>query len=283
MPDHLDRYASMDEYIDDKKNIYRAQDIGCVTIAGNDNWGKCFLSETKGRPLIYADSERSLGENQSGGWIGSDGRGFARFYGWNDANDETAELVPESLKNPGNHNKMNMLCASLAAYSLGVKPDVIKSAAASFSGIEHRLERFHEAFGMCFYNDSAATIPQAAAACIEALSPLILVTGGTDKNLDFSPLSNAVKKAVTFGSLRSVILLAGTGSEKLRRLLAETGVPYHGPFDNLDEAVNCAIGMAREGDNIALSPGCASFGMFLNEFDRGRKWKEAIMKMTNEK
>ena len=283
MPDHLDRYASMAEYIDDKKNIYRAQDKNCVTVAGDDEWGKCFLSETKGRPLVCADNNQLSGENQSGGWIDANGRGFARLCSRNGFNDEEAELVPDRLKIPGYHHKLNMLCASLAAYSLGVKPRIIKDAVSTFNGIEHRLELFHEANGIRFYNDSAATIPEAAAACIEALSPLILVTGGTDKNLDFSPFIKAVKKAAAQRSLRSVILLAGTGSEKLRGLLAETGIPYHGPYDNLDEAVRCAVNEAQEGDNIALSPGCASFGMFLNEFDRGRKWKEAVQKITNVK
>jgi UDP-N-acetylmuramoylalanine--D-glutamate ligase len=132
-----------------------------------------------------------------------------------------------------------------------------------------------------FYNDSAATIPEAAAACIEALTEpvsgqggLILVTGGTDKNLDFTPLANASKKAKT------VILLAGTGSEKLAELLNNAGINYFGPYDELDAAVRCAVSKASCGDKVALSPGCASFGMFLNEFDRGKKWKEAVLQFT---
>ena len=276
MPDHLDRYASMDEYVDDKKNIYRGQDESCFTIAMNDEWGRIFLSETKGRPLVYTASEQSLGENQYGGWIDkTSGRGCARCF-----NNETVELVPERLNVPGDHHKLNMLAASLAAYAAGVKPETIMSALSAYNGIEHRLEFFHEAGGARFYNDSAATIPQAAAACIGALSPLVLVTGGTDKNLDFSPLVNAAKEAAALRKLRAIILLAGTGSDKLRRLLAEAGVSFHGPFDNLDKAVICAVSSAQSGDNIALSPGCASFGMFLNEFDRGKKWKESVKKLV---
>ena len=295
MSDHLDRYASMNEYINDKRNIYRGQDSSCVTIAGDDEWGKSFLSQTKGRPLVC--SLNPLGEKTSGGWINPDGRGYARFYGFGGAESkdgEIIELVPENLLTPGFHQRQNMLSAALAAYSLGVSAQAIRSALESFPGIEHRLELFHtikrKNMTFQFYNDSAATIPEAAAACIQALSQkgtaeavgcLILVTGGTDKNLDFSPLAKEAGKAA------EIILLAGTGSEKLALLLAENNISYNGPFDNLDEAVSCAVKKAENHKSAggicctALSPGCASFGMFLNEFDRGRKWKEAVLRMTD--
>jgi UDP-N-acetylmuramoylalanine--D-glutamate ligase len=282
MHDHLDRYASMEDYIDDKKNIYRAQDSNCVTVAGDDDWGKSFLAETKARPLIRSckrDLSSALGEVESGGCIDSSGRGIARLRGWEGVTEEITELVPQKALTPGDHQKINMLSAALAVFALGVKADTIRTALSTFPGIEHRLEFFHEALGIRYYNDSAATIPEAAAACVEALTDpslthggLILVTGGTDKNLDFSPLARAVKKAKT------VILLEGTGSEKLIPLLREAGVSYKGPFDDLDKAVHCAADIASDTDIVALSPGCASFGMFLNEFDRGRKWKEAVIR-----
>ena len=282
MPDHLDRYASMEEYVDDKRNIYRGQDSNCVTVAGDDGWGKSFRAETRGRPLVYSRSP--LGEGQSGGWIDNGGLGVARLWDWPGCTGEIAELVPSRLLTPGDHQKLNLLAAALGAYGLGVEAEKIREALAVFPGIEHRLELFHEAKGTCFYNDSAATIPEAAAACIEALSPqgpLVLVTGGTDKNLDFSPLAQTAAKA------SSIILLAGSGSEKLMRLLGENGIKYSGPFDDLEKAVHCALEKAASLKNsadgsaiVALSPGCASFGMFLNEFDRGRKWKDAVLRMT---
>ncbi|MCL2441899.1 MAG: UDP-N-acetylmuramoyl-L-alanine--D-glutamate ligase [Treponema sp.] len=277
MHDHLDRYNSMDEYIDDKRNIYRGQDENCITVIGNDDWGKSFHAETKGRSLIWSDSP--LNEGQSGGWIdNSSGCGFARLYNWNfPETDKITELVPQFLLTPGKHQRLNMLAAALAAYGLGLEAQVIRGALYEFPGIEHRLEFFHEFQAVRFYNDSAATIPEAAAACIEALTeqaPLVIVTGGTDKNLDFSPLASAAKKA------KAVILLKGSGSEKLVVLLNQAGIEYSGPFDDLDKAVLSAISKAASGDNVVLSPGCASFGMFLNEFDRGNKWKNSVLKHT---
>jgi len=280
MPDHLDRYASMEEYINDKRNIYRGQDSSCVTIAGDCSWGKSFLSETKARPLVYSLSP--LEKKQSGGWLENE-KGYAQIFNWEGIAEDTAELVPQKLLVKGSHQKQNLLAAALAAYANGEKAENIRNALADFRGIEHRLELFHEAGGLFFYNDSAATIPQAAAACIEALkpdAPLVLVTGGTDKNLDFSPLAQAIK------GVQAIILLAGTGSEKLISLLTQAGIKYFGPFDNLEKAVLCAIEEAENIKNkangcvsIALSPGCASFGMFLNEFDRGKKWKEAVLRL----
>jgi UDP-N-acetylmuramoylalanine--D-glutamate ligase len=164
-------------------------------------------------------------------------------------------------------------------YGLGVKAEKIRSALETFQGIEHRLEFFYEADGVRFYNDSAATIPEAAAVCVKTLasqSPLVLVTGGTDKNLDFTPLVKAACEA------KFIILLAGTGSEKLAFLLEKDGISYNGPFDDLDKAVRCVkektarVKNSRSVCCVALSPGCSSFGMFLNEFDRGNKWKDAV-------
>jgi UDP-N-acetylmuramoylalanine--D-glutamate ligase len=284
MPDHLDRYGTMEAYVSDKRIIYQAQTQSDITVAGDDNWGRGFLAESKARPLIYSNSP--LPQNVSGGWIDADsGKGFARLCNWDLQNaiesrpldNEIVEIVPEKLIVVGGHQKQNLLAAGLALYGLGMKPEHIRKGLGSFPGVEHRLELFLEAGGIAFYNDSAATIPEAAAAAVEALGAdgrLILVTGGTDKNLDFSPLAKVAGKA------KAVILLAGTGSDKLRELFRGAGIGCLGPFDVLENAAKKALELAVPGDRIALSPGCASFGMFLNEFDRGRKWKEAIKKTS---
>jgi UDP-N-acetylmuramoylalanine--D-glutamate ligase len=280
MPDHLDRYGSMEAYVADKRVIYQGQDSDDFTVAGDDDWGRSFLAESRAAPLVYSDAP--LPKGIAGGWIeGPDGPGLARLHG----GEKLIELVPAQLLVPGRHQKQNLLAAGLALLGLGLPPDTIREGLGSFPGIEHRLERFHEAGGVTFYNDSAATIPEAAAAALEALGDthgkgrLILVTGGTDKNLDFSPLVNAIRMRQT-ANLLAVILLAGTGSDKLRALLAGAGIAPLGPFDQLDAAVAAVLETAAPGDRVLLSPGCASFGMFLNEFDRGHKWKEAVMRLT---
>lgn len=274
MPDHLDRYASMEEYVDDKKHIFRGQDAGGITIAYDDAWGRSFLNETKARALACSNIPPPAGK--SGGWLA--GGAFARLYGFPGIPEEKIELFPRDIPAPGECQKMNALFAALAAFASGIKEEKIRDALSDFRGIEHRMELFLEKDGTRFYNDSAATIPQAAAACVEALSPLgdlILVTGGTDKNLDFTPLARAAAKA------KDVILLEGSGSEKLMSLLKDAGVSFSGPFNDLDKAAALAIAKAAKGGVVALSPGCASFGMFLNEFDRGRRWKETVSRYVD--
>jgi UDP-N-acetylmuramoylalanine--D-glutamate ligase len=265
MPDHLDRYGTMEAYVADKRVICQGQDRGDLTVAADDPWGQSFLAETPGRGMVYA--ETPLPDGVAGGWVeGSAGPGLTRAAG-----GETVELVPAQLLVPGYHQKKNLLAAALSLLDLGLPPEFIRESLGSFPGIEHRLEFFHEWRGIRFYNDSAATIPEAAAAALEAFDqPVTLVTGGTDKNLDFGVLAAAAPRA------KAIILLAGTGSDKLRVLLDKAGVPYQGPWDSMDGALRSALSAASAGDVVVLSPGCASFGMFLNEFDRGRKWKEAV-------
>ncbi|MDR2484291.1 MAG: UDP-N-acetylmuramoyl-L-alanine--D-glutamate ligase [Treponema sp.] len=270
LPDHLDRYGTMDAYIADKRVIYQGQDQQDVTIASDDAWGHSFFAESRGRPLVYAD--KPLPAGTSGGWLtGPEGPGFARLL-----QCETVEAVPAKLRIPGYHQKKNLLAAALALLDLGFPPNLVRDSLGRFSGIAHRLELFHEAGDIRFYNDTAATIPEAAAAAVEAFeTPPVLVTGGTDKNLDFSPLANAAAKA------KALILLAGTGSDKLKTLFDHRGLSYRGPFDTVEAAVIASLERADKGDAVVLSPGCASFGMFLNEFDRGRKWKEAVVRLAH--
>jgi UDP-N-acetylmuramoylalanine--D-glutamate ligase len=270
LPDHLDRYGTMEAYIADKRVIYQGQDETDCTVAGCDNWGRSFLAETHGRPLVYADAPLV---DVDGGWLSSsNGPGLTRC-----ADGDIFEIVPTMTMVPGRHQKQNLLAAGLALFDLGLEPGLIREALGDFPGVEHRLELFHEANGVRFYNDSAATIPEAAAAALEALigdGPITLVTGGTDKNLDFSPLVWAAKWA------GAVVLLEGSGSEKLRGLFDAAGIAYRGPFDSLDRAASAALEAAVTGGCVVLSPGCASFGMFLNEFDRGLKWKETIRRLA---
>lgn len=211
MPDHLDRYGAMEAYVADKRIIYQGQDGGDLTVAADDSWGQSFLAETPGRPMVYA--EAPLPEGIAGGWVdGPAGAGLAQFSG------EIVELVPAKLLVPGYHQKKNLLAAALALLDLGLSAGFIRESLGSFPGIEHRLEFFYENRGVRFYNDTAATIPEAAAAAVGAFEqPVVLVTGGTDKNLDFGPLVTAAAKA------RAIILLAGTGSGKLTGLLAGAG------------------------------------------------------------
>jgi UDP-N-acetylmuramoylalanine--D-glutamate ligase len=281
MNDHQDRYASMESYVADKRLIYRNQDDSCATAAWDDVWGRSFLVETPGRPLLC--SERPLPESRAGGWItGPKEAGYARSWEKDGStitvSGNPRRVVPEKVFVPGYHQKKNLLGAAVVLLDLGLDSDLIASSLGSFPGMEHRLEFFHEARGVRYYNDSAATVPEAAAAAINSFDGrVVLVTGGTDKNLDFSPLVKAAREARD--RLSPIVLLAGSGSEKLCPLLEAAGLECRGPFNDPDTAARIAVLQTIPGDVVILSPGCASFEMFLNEFDRGEKWKEAVIRL----
>jgi UDP-N-acetylmuramoylalanine--D-glutamate ligase len=268
LPDHQNWYDSMESYTADKRVIGHAQDEEDALIAFNDQWGKSFFAESRGRALAYWD--RSLPGGLAGAWFAdSNSPGLARLS----ADGEVLEVLPARLRVPGAHQRLNLLSCALALLDLGMESEKIREALGSYGGIEHRLEFFHETGGIRFVNDTAATIPEAAAAAVQALAgegPLILIAGGADKSLDFGPLVPAAAKTKT------VILLEGSATAKLKSLLDGAGIACRGPFDSLDAALKTALEYAATGDIIALSPGCASFGMFSNEFDRGRQWKECV-------
>ncbi|MCX7787482.1 MAG: UDP-N-acetylmuramoyl-L-alanine--D-glutamate ligase [Spirochaetes bacterium] len=263
LPDHQDRYPNMETYVRDKEIIYRSQTKEDATLLHYDDpYGKRFFSTTPGTP--YAVSSAPLPEGLWGAYL-DEGKGFAVLPGTRE------EVVPEKVTILGKHQKKNLLYAGLALRLLGVPAEIIRTRLADFPGVEHRLEYCGEIDGIRFYNDSAATIPEATVCGIESFdTPLRLITGGTDKNLDFRPLIPSIRKT------KGIYLLAGTGSDKLKVLLEEAGIRYNGPYPSLEMAVWDAFEQANPSETILFSPGCTSFGMFLNEFDRGRKYKEIV-------
>jgi UDP-N-acetylmuramoylalanine--D-glutamate ligase len=269
LPDHLDKYPGMDEYVADKTAIFQEQGPAQHAIFNlDDPWQQGFPTQTRARPFFY--SAHALPGGKGGAWL-EDFGGKSRL-----GPGAAEENILGRTRIPGEHNRMNLLCAGLALRLFGITAEVVREALAEFPGVEHRLELFQEWEGIRFFNDSAATIPHATVQALKALQdPIVLITGGTDKNIDFSPLAETARIP------RAIVLLAGTGTEKIRAVLDAQGARYEGPFGNLREAVDVGIDRARDartdrGVSLLFSPGCTSFGMFLNEFDRGRKFKETV-------
>ena len=267
MPDHQNWYGAMEPYVADKKIIYRNQDHSDYTICNyDDEWGAVFAEETAGRVFWY--STKPLPQPRLGAWIESDGSVRIRLEAGKDQ-----LLLPSRIAVPGMTLKQNVMAASLALALYGVPVADIPGCMQNYHGIPHRLEFFYETEQFKFYNDSAATIPEAAAAAVNAFdSPIILITGGTDKKLDFNDLAPELKKA------KALFLLAGTGTDKLLPLLRTQQTPFFGTFDNLSvllQALKHEISSAKQ-EMVVFSPGATSFGMFKNEFDRGKRFKEAV-------
>ena len=301
MPDHQNWYGSMERYVADKKIIYRNQDKTDYTICNyDDDWGKTFAQETAGQVFWY--SAHPLPPHLFGAWIASDGSARIRLTPGDDR-----PLLPPRIAVPGAALKQNVMAASLALALYGADLQKIPPVMQNYGGIPHRLEFFYETEQFKFYNDSAATIPEAAAAAVNAFEkPVILITGGTDKKLDFTALAPELKKA------KALFLLAGTGTDKLIPLLQAQHTPYFGPFTDLPtllEALRreCEPALQKNGitpqtdtvlqsaestpqsnntvpqnshtttqEIVVFSPGATSFGMFKNEFDRGLRFKETV-------
>jgi UDP-N-acetylmuramoylalanine--D-glutamate ligase len=273
LPDHLDKYAGMDDYVADKKVIFQEQEPRQSAVFNRDDpWQRQFPRETPARSFFFSSGE--LPADLDGAWLAGS-QGFARL-----AKGEPAEQILGDAILRGSHNRMNLLCAGLMLRLYGVGPQAVREGLARFAGVEHRMELFRTWKGINFFNDSAATIPHATAAALRALDgPIVLITGGTDKNIDFSPLRDVLEVP------RAIVLLAGTGTDKIRGLLRERSIAADGPFDNLAAALEKALERARaldsrEGVSVLFSPGCTSFGMFLNEFDRGKKFKAMVEELT---
>ena len=245
MPDHLDRYASYAEYARSKGRILRWQ-----------------------RPEDYAvlngasPPVRPLGDEAAGRVVWFD-------PAWEPDGWHAAYLY-------GAHNRANVAAATAAARVLGIPDAVIDRAVADFPGVPHRLETIREFEGVRYINDTAATMPEAMLAALDAMDrPTVLIAGGSDKGLDFGGVRAAVQGP---GSVvAAVALLAGTATPKVAAACGEKVIGQPG---DLAAVLATARQVAEPGSVVLLSPGCASFGMFASEFDRGDRFRELVQALT---
>lgn len=263
MSDHQNWYCGMESYVADKKLIYADMDSSsCLLCNADDGWGPIFARETNARVHWYGGSAPEPGAN--GAWLCEDGTGIMRHNGVEHT------ILSANLAVKGTHMRQNLLNAAQALILFGAESNAVRKALETFPGIEHRLEFFHEEGGVRYYNDSAATIPEAVAAALQSFESPILLTGGTDKELDFAPLAERAHLA------KRIYLLSGSGTDKLVPLLEGRGITYSGPYSTLEAMVKAVKEDALDGDSVLFSPGATSFGMFKNEFDRGTKFRNLV-------
>ncbi len=173
----------------------------------------------------------------------------------------------------GVHNIENAMAAAALALVSGSPADAVRKALRDFMGLEHRLEFVDEIDGVSFINDSKGTNAGAVVKSLESFENLILIMGGRDKAGDFTILRDLVKDRV------KLLILLGEAKEKIKGSLGD--VTETVSVNNLKDAVEASMSKASKGDTVLLSPGCASFDMFLDFEDRGRKFKEAVKEVKN--
>ena len=195
---------------------------------------------------------------------------------------EKTTLAPALIaivdQNLGHHYRSSVGLAAGVAQHFGVSNANIKKILSAFKGLEARQEEIARIRGVRMINDTTATTPDAAIVAIQRFRAstgsghmLILIAGGSDKKLDFKNMARAIKKSVD-----RLVFLPGAGTEKLKRELP--GIKY-AEARSMREAVEISWRDAKRGDCIVLSPGAASFGLFLNEFDRGAEFARAVKKL----
>jgi UDP-N-acetylmuramoylalanine--D-glutamate ligase len=274
MRDHQDYYHSMEAYRRDKELLFELQDEhGWKIIDPDEEFAHHFLERGPGRVFPVG------GARPGGADLG--GRMRALLDGARgilvDEAGERHDVFPEELPVPGEHNRRNLLFAAATAYLVGAQPDAVASGLANFGGVRHRMEVVRTVGTCRFVNDSAATVPEAALAAVRSFdAPVYLIAGGTDKNLEF-PLFRDIAEAA------KCYLLSGSATDRIIDVLAAAGLPFEGPFQSLQEAVRAAARQAAREKGpavVLLSPGCASFGMFRNEFDRGDQFRAVVTDIT---
>ena len=266
-PDHLDRYDhKMENYVKAKFKITRnLRPEDCFIFDSDDKITIEHLSKIvlQAKMLPFTQERKNL---EQGAWL-EDDKFVVRYE------DNDTDVYLKELALGGKHNIYNSMAAALAAKATGIKDEVIRNSLKSFSPIEHRLEPVLSVADVMYINDSKATNVDSAWYALESQTrPVVWLVGGKDKGNDYSILEDLVREKV------KGIVCMGLDNSKI-----------HAAFDSItsnivdtasaDEAVKAASRMAEAGDVVLLSPCCASFDLFENYEDRGRKFKEAVRRL----
>jgi len=246
LEDHLNRYASMSDYVDSKKSIFKYQNKKDNLVLNEDD-------------LIVKNFAKEA---------------FSKVYFYS-VKKILKTIKIKDFKLLGEHNLSNLSATITVAKLLKVSTASINKSIKSFKGVPSRQEFIKEVHGVKYFNDTTATMPEAVIAAINAFSSkfinskLILICGGQNKGLDFLELTKIIRERV--GDL---VLLPGTASDKIEEGLSGYNRIYK--VSSMQEAVLTAKKTAKKGDIVVLSPGATSFNLFKNEFDRGEQFIKAV-------
>ncbi|MGD0282003.1 MAG: UDP-N-acetylmuramoyl-L-alanine--D-glutamate ligase [Dissulfurispiraceae bacterium] len=265
--DHLDRYASMQGYIDAKCRIFLNQDQDdfivlnaddAATMEIEDRIERQFSSGRGPSKFYFSRKQATAGAYYNNGVIYFELPGFPSF-----------SLHTSAIRIKGVHNIENAMAASVMAILSGCGCDAVADALAEFPGLEHRLEFVREIDGIRFINDSKGTNVGAVIKSLESFDgPVILIAGGRDKDGNFSELRPFIRDKV------KALVLIGEARDKIRKAIGDsTEIIME---DGLGDAVAKAMELALPGDIVLLSPACASFDMFRDFEHRGRQFKEIV-------
>jgi UDP-N-acetylmuramoylalanine--D-glutamate ligase len=264
--DHLNRYNGLSDYAQAKELIFKFQQRDNLLVLNFDNaLTKSMAARVRSKLLWFALNK--LPADKNGCYL----EGNKIIFRQQGKKEEILKI--EEIKIPGQHNLANILAAVAIAKAYGISTRIIRQVVMNFKGIESRLELIREVRGVKYYNDTTATTPDATIAALNSFKQkVVLLAGGTDKGLVFQQLAKALKEKT-----KALILFEGTATVKLAKELKNNH--YQAPIfyvKSMPEAFKRAKSILEKGDIFLLSPAAASFGLFVNEFDRGDKFNKQI-------
>lgn len=258
-PDHLDRYANLEEYGHAKAALLTAQQPGDVAVLNRDDlwvWEQRRL--TRAAAISFGREPVEFGTFIDGDTL---------IY-WGP--EPVSHRFPlQAVRLQGAHNRENMMAATTAAAIWGIPDAAIQRALEQTPGLPHRLELVREHAGVRFFDDSKGTNVGAMEKSVASFDHgVILLAGGYDKGGDFAVLKPLLRQHVKH------LVLFGAAGPQIRAQLRDT-VPSS-LVPDLAAAVREAGGCAAAGDTVLLSPGCASFDEFTDYAARGRRFRQLV-------
>lgn len=267
--EHLDHYNSYFDYQMAKFNIanWQNQDNTLIYTPNNEQIGN-LLKRYPPKSTLFAIGELS----PSGNGVLFENNDLIIHH---NGSTRRIEGIKQISNLTGNHNLINLAAAAAASYLVGAENEQIAKGIGNFKGLSHRLERVGNINGSIFYNDSISTIPEAA---IEALKSLphtgTLMLGGFDRGVNYSLLCDWLWK----NPVKNIIFIGNAGQRIMNEYKSGTISAEQSLFmcHDFETAVNLAIKHTKPGEVCLLSPAAASYDMFENFEERGKKFKQLI-------
>lgn len=256
--DHLDRYASYQDYIDAKLKIFENQLPKDFAVVNRDDelvWQA--VQGIKGQ-LFPFSRKQELAE----GIYCLEEEVVYRHKG------EEHRFLKSGFKLQGVHNLENIMAALACALLLGCKPAACREAVNSFESLHHRMEFVREVGGVRYFEDSKATNVGSVAKALESFEQITLIAGGKDKGGSYAPLASLVKERVQH------LILIGEAADRMAADLA--GLTEICRAETLEAAVTMAAELTRAGGVVLLSPACSSFDMFRDYEERAERYIAAV-------
>lgn len=259
--DHMDRHGTMENYINAKLRVFENQDENDFLVLNADDklLQSCDI-KTKATILLFG----LYNKIQKGAYVKD---GVIYFV----KDNEPIEICKaEEVRIPGEHNLYNALAAVCMAGAMDVDAKVMKHTLKTFAGVEHRIETVCVHDGVTYINDSKGTNPDAAIKAIEAMKVnTVLLAGGYDKHADFSEFIESAKR----GKIKHIVVMGDT-ADQIADTATKLGYKDITKASDMEQAIITASKIAEPGENVLLSPACASFDMFDNYEQRGKIFKQ---------